>query len=136
MIYSSELFSSSLTNSTFTNITSLYNNTYGGVIFINVFKNYFSFTIDRCIFAQCKANEGGALCLEIIPYIYINHTRFENNKANLSGDDIYVTTSRCFNLAESGSLDSSVCSTTRLGNRVNCLGDTSQLQNNCSKEAV
>jgi hypothetical protein len=29
-----------------------------------------------------------------------------------------------------------VCSTTRLGNRVNCLGDTSQLQNNCSKEAV
>jgi hypothetical protein len=29
-----------------------------------------------------------------------------------------------------------VCSTTPLGNRVNCSGDTSQLQNNCSEEAV
>jgi hypothetical protein len=29
-----------------------------------------------------------------------------------------------------------VCSTTPLGNRVNCNGDVSQLQNNCSEKIV
>jgi hypothetical protein len=48
-----------------------------------------------------------------------------------------VGNSRCFNLAMSGSLDSSVCSTTPLGDRVYCYyGGRSQLQNNCSEEAV
>jgi hypothetical protein len=134
MIYGN-LSSSSFTNSTFTNITSLYSDTWGGAVLFYT-NSYSSFTIDWCIFTQCKANYGGALCLESIPYIYISHTRFENNDADSYGDDIYVLTSPCFNLAKSGSLDSSVCSTTPLGNRVNCSGDTSQLQNNCSEEAV
>jgi hypothetical protein len=136
---SGNLSSSSLTNSTFTNITSLYivSYTYGGAISIDIINGYSSFTIDRCIFTQCKADHGGALFLNPhTPYIYISRTRFENNDADGDGDDIRVPTSPCFNLAKSGSLDSSVCSTTPLGDRVNCSGDTSQLQNNRSKEAV
>jgi hypothetical protein len=130
------LSSSSLTNSTFTNITCSYNGTYGGAISIGIINGYSSFTIDGCIFAQCKANVGGALYLNNdTPYIYISHTRFENNDGNI-GDDIVVEGSICFNHAKSGSLDSSVCSTTPLGDRVHCYSDTSQLQNNCSKEAV
>jgi hypothetical protein len=131
------LSSSSLTNSTFTNITPLLSNTWGGAIYIDIINGYSSFTIDRCIFTQCKAHRGGAFYLyENTPYISISRTRFENNDADVYGDDIFVNTSPCFNLAKSGSLDS-VCSTTPLGNRVNCSGDvTSQLQNNCSEEAV
>jgi hypothetical protein len=96
--------------------------------------NYSFIIINCCIFTQCKAWYGGALYLESnTPHIYSTRTRFENNSATFDGDDIYVSTSTCFNLAQSGSLDSSVCSTTSLGNRVYCSGDVSQLQNNCSE---
>jgi hypothetical protein len=135
---SGNLSSSSLTNSTFANITCSYNIGDGGAMSmsIDIINGYSSFTIDRCIFTQCKADYGGALYLQLnTPYIYISRTRFENNDADL-GDDIYVHTLPCFNLAMSGSLDSSVCSTTPLGDRVSCGSDKSQLQNNCSKEAV
>jgi hypothetical protein len=136
---SGNLSSSSFTNSTFTNITFLPSqNSWGSAMYIET-SNYSSFTIDRCIFATCKANYGGALYLyQNTPYIYLSRTRFENNDADF-GDDILVNTFPCFNLAKSGSLDSSVCSTTPLGNRVYCGGDIidlSHLQNNCSEEAV
>jgi hypothetical protein len=133
-----KLSSAFLTNSTFTNITSLDDDTWGGAVVIN---RYSSFNLDRCVFTQCKADRGGALYLEIIPYIYIKRTRFEKNSAKSHGNDIYVyDVVYCFNLAESDILDSSVCSTTPLGNRVDCRNytdsDTSQLQNTCSKEEV
>jgi hypothetical protein len=115
--------SSSLINTTFTNITSLY-----GSVYIN--NHYYSpFTISFCIFTQCIAFYGGALYLSSsTPYIYISHTRFENNSVDDYGYYIYVG-SYCFNR-----LDSSVCSTTPLGRRVNC--STSQLLNNCSEKVV
>jgi hypothetical protein len=131
------LSSSSLTNSTFTNITSLYRSTNGGAIRIYIINGYSSFIINRCIFTKCEAPFGGALYL-YTPYIYISRTRFENNSADFYGDDICVGISPCFNLAESGSLDSSVCSTTSLDDRVNCYkrSDASHLQNNCSNKVV
>jgi hypothetical protein len=73
--------------------------------------HYSSFTINRCIFTNCKASLGGVLFLEEnIPYIFLTHTRFENNDAN-DGDDICAYTLPCFNDVKSGSFDSSVCST-------------------------
>jgi hypothetical protein len=133
---SGNISSSSLTNSTFTNITPLYNLAYGGAIFISI-RDYPFFAIDRCVFTQCKASDGGALYLDI-PYIYITHTRFENNSGSVDGSDIFVWVTSCFNLAKNDSLDSSVCSITPLGDRLNCGGisDTSQLLNTCSKEVV
>jgi hypothetical protein len=47
-----------------------------------------------------------------------------------------VAFSPCFNLAENGSLDLFVWLITILGDRVYCIDDTSQLQNNCSNEVV
>jgi hypothetical protein len=146
---------SSVTNSTFTNITSLYGYTYsgtdGGAIYIST-PDYSFFTINGCIFTQCKAYYVGALFLFSIPYIYISHTRFENNDAYANGDDIFVIASPCFNKAMNDTLDSSVCSTTPLGDRVYCRGggysctfgippvcsddDSSHPQNNCSNEVV
>jgi hypothetical protein len=127
--------SSSLTNSTFTNLTGSIRG--GGAMFIN---NPNIVLIDCCVFTQCKAVYGGALYLDPIPYINITHTRFENNSASLSGSDIHVVTYPCFNDVLSGSLASSVCSTTPLGNRLT--GWTSyavvlyQLLNTCAKEVV
>jgi hypothetical protein len=138
-IYNDLSSSSSVTNSTFTNITPLYGSTVDGVIYIQSPNGYRSCTIDYCVFSQCEASRGGALYLESnTPFIYISRTRFENNSA-FYGDDIYVSNSFCFNNAEggSGSLDSSVCSITPLDDRLNCGGaDTGQLQNTCSKEVV
>jgi hypothetical protein len=131
------LSSSSLTNSTFTSITHVYNGN-GGAIYIQT-PNYSSITINRCVFTQCKVGYGGALCLGFDTlYINIRYTRFENNSAKY-GNDIYVnTSSSCFNLATkgSGSLDSSVCSTTPHADRLNCGGDTSQSLSDCLKDVV
>jgi hypothetical protein len=127
------LFSSSFINSTFTNVTCI---NYGGAIYIGVY-NYSSFTINRCIFTVCEAEYGGAILLEFISYIHITNTRFENNKATY-GDDIYVWEfSPCFNKILSGTLASSVCSTTPLGDRVSCnKSDKSQLLNTCPEDVV
>jgi hypothetical protein len=129
--------SSSLINTTFTDITYLYStSSYGGsAVYINTPNYYSLFTIDCCIFTKCKAPNGGALYLEN-PYVYIIRTRFENNEADIYGNDIYVGSSPCFNKKLNKTLSSSVCSTTPLGNRVNCSGDVSQLQNTCSEEIV
>jgi hypothetical protein len=135
MIYGS-FSSASLTNSNFTNITSLHSDTYGGVMYINT-ASYSLFTINCSVFSQCKANQGGALHLHTnTPYINIRNTRFENNdaSANMGGDDINVYASPCFNFAEDGSLDSSVCSTS--SDRVSCNGRKDLLKNNCPKEVV
>jgi predicted outer membrane repeat protein len=130
---------SSLTDSTFANISfaSNFAGTNGGAVCIDVSDGYSSFTIDCCVFTECKGRYGGALYLgPDTPYIYISRTRFENNDASTYGDDIYVFVSLCFNLSESGSLASSVCSTTPSGDRLNC-GNTSQLLSNClEKEEV
>jgi hypothetical protein len=98
--------------------------------------------IDRCIFTQCKAGSGGALELYGIPYIYITHTRFENNSATV-GKDIYVYTSdSCFNKNLAGTLAFSVCSTTPASDRVFCtfvkgiISDITQLRNTCPEEVV
>jgi hypothetical protein len=63
LLYICNLSSSSLTNSTFTNITSsLYVNTRdGGAVYIQTPNNYSSFTISHCIFIKCRADLGGAL---------------------------------------------------------------------------
>jgi hypothetical protein len=137
MIYGN-LSSSSLTNSTFTKITAIHTISAGGALIIYT-PNTSSITISHCIFTQCKAEKGGALYLKLnTPYIYINHTRFENNSADY-GDDICVENIPCLNLAKSDSLDSSVCSITPLNNRVYCysngLFEKSQLKT-CSKEVV
>jgi hypothetical protein len=138
------LFSSSLTNTTFTNITHLYNGvTLGGAVGIYT-PNVSSFAIDCCIFTCCKAREGGALFLSNTSCIIITRTRFENNSADLYGDDIGGNILPCFNKVLNGILSSSVCSTTPLGDRLNCYNygneggshDVSQLQNTCSKEVV
>jgi hypothetical protein len=131
-IYNNFLYSS-LVNTTFTNITS--DDRCGGAIHINT-PNYSSFTISHCVFALCKARSGGGVCLFSTPYIYITHTRFENNSADYSGDDIFTDNSDCFNSVESNALGSSVCSTTPLGNRVYCNGNENQLQNSCLDEIV
>jgi hypothetical protein len=107
-------------------------NTEGGAIYTSNKKS----TIDCCIFTQCKATYGGALYLYGIPYIYITHTRFENNSAT-NGKDIYVYGSgSCFNKNLAGTLAFSVCSTTPTYDRVNCDKDISQLQNTCPEEVV
>jgi hypothetical protein len=107
--------------------------------------NYSSFTIDFCFFIQCKAYAGGALFIGLeIPYIYINHTRFEDNSnsAGQNGADIIVGIVPCLNSAKNNTLDSSVCSTTPLSERIHCfvysaiIFDSSQLQNTCPKEVV
>jgi hypothetical protein len=129
------LVSSSVTNTTFTNIASLHGDNYGGAMYIST-PNYIYFNIIRCVFTHCQAFQGGALFFDWrSPYVYISYTRFENNKANY-GDDIYVLTSSCFNKNVDGSIASSVCSTTPLGDRVNCSGDLSQLQNTCSEDVI
>jgi uncharacterized membrane protein YbhN (UPF0104 family) len=135
-----DFFSSSFINTTFKNITSLHSDTYGGVIYTNT-PNYSSFTIDRSVFIQCRATSGGALYLNSsCPYILITRTRFEANSVVNNGSDIYVDTYPCFNDEFEGSLASSVCSNTPLGNRVYCnnfgTGIVNQLQNDCSEEVV
>jgi hypothetical protein len=122
-------------NSTFTNISSASSSGWGGVLYIES-PNYSLFTLDCCIFTQCKAVFGGALYLKN-PYIYIRRTRFESNSASTNGWDIYVGNTSCFNV--SGTLASSVCSTTTPSdNRVYCSNknEVSKLQNNCSEEVV
>jgi hypothetical protein len=133
-----DFFSCSFTNTTFNNITSLYSDTYGGAIYAST-PNYSSFTIDRSVFLQCSATSGGALNLNSSsPYILITRTRFGGNSALEYGDDIYVDVYPCFNDVFDGSLASSVCSSTQLGNRVYCkdAGVVNQLQNSCPEEAV
>jgi hypothetical protein len=129
---------STITNSTFTRITALYENTYGGVLLVST-PDYSTFTIHRCVFTQCSAYYGGALYFySSTPYILITNTRFEDNSATLYGDDIYVNTSPCllgFSGGE-GSLDGT-CSTTQGGDRVNCQYTTMEyLLNDCTTETV
>jgi hypothetical protein len=128
---------STITNSTFTRITPLYSETYSGVLYVDT-PNYSTFTIYRCVFAQCNAYWGGALFLSSSsPYIPITSTRFEGNSAIGRGDDIYVNTSPCLLDASGGegSLDGT-CSTTQGGDRVYCSGTTGYLSNECPTEIV
>jgi hypothetical protein len=131
------LLPSTITNSTFTRITLLYYFTYGGVLYVST-SNYSTFTINRCVFAQCNAFFGGALSLQIdSPYILITSTRFEDNNATF-GDDIYVNIRLCSLGASGGegSLDGT-CSTTQGGERVRCLSITmGYLLNDCPTEIV
>jgi hypothetical protein len=112
-------------------------------MYIQISSSSSSFTVDRCIYTQCKSKWGGALFLSSSAlYIYISRTRFESNSATSAGYDIYVYNLPCFNVAENGTLDSSVCSTTSLNYRIYCYNneskdsDTSQLKNTCPKEVV
>jgi hypothetical protein len=129
-----DLSPSTITNSTFTLITPLYT-TYGGVLFVET-PNYSTFTIYRCVFAQCNALYGGALLL-YSPYILITSTRFEGNSATNAGDDIRVDAYPCLLGASGGggSLDGT-CSTTQGGDRVNCGTTMGYLLNDCATEIV
>jgi hypothetical protein len=127
---------STITNSTFTRITSL-RSTYGGVLCAST-PNYSAFSINHCIFTQCNAGSGGAIYLSgSSPYILIINTRFEENSVLNFGDDIVVNIFPCILGASGGegSLDGT-CSTTQGNDRVYCFGTTGYLLNDCPTEIV
>jgi hypothetical protein len=123
---------SSIVNSTFRNIQSLYSSCRGGVIWIFPVSQP-SVTIDRCVFGNCTAYYGGAVGLSnSIYYVNLTRTRFEGNSATYGADIICVET--CLNDYSSGTLASTTCSTSS-GTRVAYYYDgssSSQISSNCS----
>jgi hypothetical protein len=90
-----DFYPSHLTNCTFRNTSDPSSYTDGGVLFINS-SSYWNFSINRCIFTQCKGFMGGVIFLgSLSPSIIINCCRFEMNTASY-GYDIYALKSACF----------------------------------------
>jgi hypothetical protein len=84
----SKILPSSVINTTFHNITSLFP-TSGGVFYINCTDSY-ELYFGECIFSSCYAHFGGALCFSNLASNFtIIRCRFENNIA-LHGNDISI----------------------------------------------
>jgi hypothetical protein len=130
---SGSLHPSHITNTTFRNISAKYNNTYGGVLYMNT-SSYYNLTVARCIFASCTGTySGGALYLDSSsPSVTITSCRFENNNASSYGFDVYSTVSSCF----SGYTPINSCTTSTTSQSVYCSEYKSILTSPCDEKIV
>jgi hypothetical protein len=125
-------YPSHITNTTFYNISTKFDSTYGNIIYMNAL-SYRNFTMERCIFSLCLgAYYGGVLFLSSSsPSVIIISCRFQDNSASY-GSDIFSESSSCF----SGYTPINSCTSSTTSKSVYCNEYKSVLPSPCDVKIV